>query len=60
MDDISFQVNFQNMMIDWDNDDVNLLTWRAATAETFKTVATTSHYFWSRNTLIMGINDCNG
>jgi ketol-acid reductoisomerase len=22
------------MMIDWDNDDVNLLTWRAATAET--------------------------
>jgi ketol-acid reductoisomerase len=28
---ISFQVNFQNMMIDWDNDDVNLLTWRAAT-----------------------------
>jgi ketol-acid reductoisomerase len=32
---ISFQVNFQkNMMIDWDNDDVNLLTWRAATAET--------------------------
>jgi ketol-acid reductoisomerase len=34
MDDISFQVNFQNNMIDWDNDDVNLLTWRAATAET--------------------------
>jgi ketol-acid reductoisomerase len=41
---ISFQVNFQkNMMIDWDNDDVNLLTWRAATAETnFETVATTA------------------
>jgi ketol-acid reductoisomerase len=41
---ISFQVNFQNMMIDWDNDDVNLLTWRAATAETNfeKTVATTA------------------
>jgi ketol-acid reductoisomerase len=31
------------MMIDWDNDDVNLLTWRAATAETnLKTVATTA------------------
>jgi hypothetical protein len=49
------------MMIDWDNDDVNLLTWRAATAETNfeKTVATTA-IFLSRNTLIMGINDCNG
>jgi ketol-acid reductoisomerase len=57
---ISFQVNFQkNMMIDWDNDDVNLLTWRAATAETnFENSGYYSHsgaeYFDN------GINDCNG
>jgi ketol-acid reductoisomerase len=30
------------MMIDWDNDDVNLLTWRAATAETFENSPTTA------------------
>jgi ketol-acid reductoisomerase len=34
MDDIISGEFSKNMMIDWDNDDVNLLTWRAATAET--------------------------
>jgi ketol-acid reductoisomerase len=34
------------MMIDWDNDDVNLLTWRAATAETnFENETYYSSYF---------------
>jgi ketol-acid reductoisomerase len=44
MDDIISGEFSKNMMIDWDNDDVNLLTWRAATAETNfeKTVATTA------------------
>jgi ketol-acid reductoisomerase len=43
MDDIISGEFSKNMMIDWDNDDVNLLTWRAATAETnFEKVATTA------------------
>jgi hypothetical protein len=43
------------MMIDWDNDDVNLLTWRAATAETnLKKQWLLQPLFLSRNTLIMG------
>jgi ketol-acid reductoisomerase len=33
-DDIMSGEFSKNMMIDWANDDVNLLTWRAATAET--------------------------
>jgi ketol-acid reductoisomerase len=44
MDDIISGEFSKNMMIDWANDDVNLLTWRAATAETNfeKTAATTA------------------
>jgi ketol-acid reductoisomerase len=54
MDDIISGEFSKNMMIDWDNDDVNLLTWRAATAETnFETVATTATIS-EQNTLIMG------
>jgi ketol-acid reductoisomerase len=34
MDDIISGEFSKNMMIDWANDDINLLTWRAATAET--------------------------
>jgi ketol-acid reductoisomerase len=47
MDDIISGEFSKNMMIDWDNDDVNLLTWRAATAETNfeKTSSYYSHYF---------------
>jgi ketol-acid reductoisomerase len=41
MDDIISGEFSKNMMID--NDDVNLLTWRAATAE-FRKNGTTSHY----------------
>lgn len=42
MDDILSGEFSKNMMADWANDDVNLLTWRAATAETNfeKTVVT--------------------
>jgi ketol-acid reductoisomerase len=37
------------MMIDWDNDDVNLLTWRAATAETnFEKTALLQQLFRAR------------
>ena len=45
MDDIISGEFSKNMMIDWANDDVNLLTWRAATAETNfeKTAATSAH-----------------
>ncbi|NDP23065.1 MAG: ketol-acid reductoisomerase [Paludibacter sp.] len=44
MDDIISGEFSKNMMIDWANNDVNLLTWRAATAETNfeKTAATTA------------------
>lgn len=44
MDDILSGEFSKNMMADWANDDVNLLTWRAATAETNfeKTAATSS------------------
>lgn len=44
MDDILSGEFSKNMMADWANDDVNLLTWRAATAETNfeKTKATSS------------------
>lgn len=44
MDDILSGEFSKNMMTDWANDDVNLLTWRAATAETNfeKTAAATS------------------
>jgi ketol-acid reductoisomerase len=44
MDDILCGEFSKNMMADWANDDVNLLTWRAATAETNfeKTAATSS------------------
>jgi ketol-acid reductoisomerase len=44
MDDIISGEFSKNMMIDWANDDINLLTWRAATAETNfeKTAATTA------------------
>lgn len=44
MDDILSGEFSKNMMVDWANDDVNLLTWRAATAETNfeKTTATSS------------------
>jgi ketol-acid reductoisomerase len=44
MDDILSGEFSKNMMADWTNDDVNLLTWRAATAETNfeKTAATSS------------------
>jgi ketol-acid reductoisomerase len=44
MDDILSGEFSKNMMIDWANDDVNLLKWRAATAETNfeKTAATTA------------------
>jgi ketol-acid reductoisomerase len=46
MDDIISGEFSKNMMIDWDNDDVNLLTWRAATAETIlKNGSYYSHYF---------------
>jgi ketol-acid reductoisomerase len=47
MDDIISGEFSKNMMIDWDNDDVNLLTWRAATAETNfeKQCSYYSHYF---------------
>jgi ketol-acid reductoisomerase len=42
MDDILSGEFSKNMMADWANDDINLLTWRAATAETNfeKTAAT--------------------
>lgn len=42
MDDIMSGQFSKNMMSDWANDDKNLLTWRAATAETYfeKTTAT--------------------
>jgi len=45
MDDIISGHFSKTMMEDWDNDDVNLLTWRAATAETTfeKTEATSAH-----------------
>jgi ketol-acid reductoisomerase len=44
MDDILSGEFSKNMMADWANDDINLLTWRAATAETNfeKTTATTA------------------
>jgi len=44
MDDILSGEFSKNMMADWANDDVNLLSWRAATAETNfeKTTATSS------------------
>jgi ketol-acid reductoisomerase len=43
MDDILSGEFSKNMMTDWANDDVNLLTWRAATAETnFEKTAVTS------------------
>jgi ketol-acid reductoisomerase len=44
MDDILSGEFSKNMMADWANDDVNLLSWRAATAETNfeKTTATTA------------------
>jgi ketol-acid reductoisomerase len=44
MDDILSGEFSKNMMADWANDDVNLLSWRAATAETNfeKTAATSS------------------
>ncbi|MFV5699024.1 ketol-acid reductoisomerase [Flavobacterium sp. ZT3R17] len=44
-DDIISGEFSRNMMIDWDNNDVNLLTWRAATAETNfeKTAPTAAH-----------------
>ncbi|MCK8142699.1 ketol-acid reductoisomerase [Flavobacterium sp. I-SCBP12n] len=44
MDDIISGEFSKNMMIDWSNDDVNLLKWRAATAETKfeKTAPTTT------------------
>jgi ketol-acid reductoisomerase len=60
MDDIISGEFSKNMMIDWDNDDVNLLTWRAATAETNLKKRLLLPLFLSRNTLIMSINDCNG
>ncbi|WP_281322110.1 ketol-acid reductoisomerase [Flavobacterium aestivum] len=43
-DDIMSGEFSKNMMIDWANDDINLLTWRAATAETNfeKTAPTTA------------------
>jgi ketol-acid reductoisomerase len=54
MDDIISGEFSKNMMIDWDNDDVNLLTWRAATAETnFEKKQATTALFLSKNTLIM-------
>lgn len=45
MDDIISGLFSKTMMADWANDDVNLLTWRAATAETTfeKTEATSAH-----------------
>ena len=45
MDDIMSGYFSKTMMEDWANDDVNLLTWRAATAETTfeKTTATSDH-----------------
>ena len=45
MDDIMSGHFSQTMMIDWDNNDVNLLKWRAATGETAfeKTTATSNH-----------------
>ena len=45
MDDIMSGYFSKTMMEDWANDDVNLLTWRAATAETTfeKTNATSNH-----------------
>jgi ketol-acid reductoisomerase len=40
------RVNFQkNMMIDWANDDVNLLTWRAATGANFEKQQQQLHLF---------------
>ena len=43
MDDILSGEFSKNMMTDWANDDINLLTWRAATAETnFEKTAATS------------------
>jgi ketol-acid reductoisomerase len=55
MDDIISGEFSKNMMIDWDNDDVNLLTWRAATAETNfeKTVATISEQEYFDNGVLM-------
>jgi hypothetical protein len=59
MDDIISGEFSKNMMIDWDNDDVNLLTWRAATAETnLKKRWLLQPLFLSRNTLIMEIVSC--
>jgi len=45
MDDIMSGYFSQTMMEDWDNDDVNLLKWRAATGETAfeKTESTSEH-----------------
>jgi ketol-acid reductoisomerase len=48
------QVNFKNMMIDWANDDVNLLTWRAKLLRTnFEKTAATTATISEQNTLIM-------
>jgi ketol-acid reductoisomerase len=46
MDDIISGEFSKNMMIDWDNDDVNLVTWRAQLKTNFeKTGSYYSHYF---------------
>jgi ketol-acid reductoisomerase len=52
MDDIISGEFSKNMMIDWDNDDVNLLTWSMLKLIK-KTVATTATIS-EQNTLIMG------
>jgi hypothetical protein len=59
MDDIISGEFSKNMMIDWDNDDVNLLTW-SSNCTNFEKQWLLQPLFLSRNTLIMGINDCNG
>jgi ketol-acid reductoisomerase len=49
MDDIISGEFSKNMMIDWANDDVNLLTWRAATgAPTSKNSNNSFTYFRAR------------
>jgi ketol-acid reductoisomerase len=46
MDDIISGEFSKNMMIDWDNDDVNLLTWRAAAETNFENGSYYSHYYF--------------
>ena len=56
MDDIIFGEFSKNMMIDLDNDDINLLTWKAATAHTnFEKSAPTAAYIGEKEYFDNGV-----